>query len=790
MKRSQQRDRQAQVGKVRHRGVPKGAALGGKARRQGAELRIGYLVVHGVGNQHRGIDSERSVLRHMGKTIVDPLAKAHGASSVIWTDTAECRESSAEWPFGSPAHATASITVPGHRAATVLVAEAVWSDRFRRPAWYLRWLLTVIYLVRSLPAVLLLVGPDRRDRSFWVSTETSFKSTFLRSIRNGLWPIGFLTSPDTRHMGRMGWRFLTSLVLLAALIALLSEHPWVAGAAAGALIALLSTRLNVADHVIMAAVRDQEREELLAYLEDRLRWMQAHCDEIVIVAHSQGGFLAHQLMARHGGRNQRKVIRLVGVGSGLKPIWILQQARRPFVAAVAWVLPLASICLAWGASPLIEPSSSEVAAGMLMQLTATTPSLALPLAAQSPEFGTTMMQGVSESLERIQSGVLLVGDMSWERWAAIAVSATLTIVCGLIVKFRIVPGAKAPFTLPTPDGAKPLEWHEYSSQHDMVGRMLLPTLPSGVEQEATPILGHPLRDHTTYFDKEGLLTRRLAAGLLIDVESSRRKRLGGRKWMETVARYEQALRKQHDRRRCFQAVLMLWAAFAVLVPRMARGATLVEAILAGWLPLGLMTVVLSVVFTWRGRRSHREMVTLLDAELRGEPQADPPVRIVPPEYRATTSLSLAIGALFAFYGALWLRVLSDLHPAWHIRSPGSPLLAAILLAALSAAACSGYRVKRRWAAGAALLAALPALTSGGPVGLQAPGWATAPGGSLAAVALTTVVVAVISLSRARVAPFPEAVPGSTLELPGQRVAAGSATEGGATSVSGRGHPSR
>lgn len=768
MKRSRRRRGQTQVGKARRKGVSvEDFPTQQEVRRQGtSKPRVGYLVVHGVGNQHRGIASERSVLRHMGKTIVAPLAKAHGASSVTWTDTAECRESSAEWPFGSPAHATASITVPGRRAASVLIAEAVWSDRFCRPPWHLRWLLTLTYLVRSLPAVLLLVGPDRRDRSFWVPTETSSKSTFFRSIRNGLRPMGFLTSPDTRHMGRMGWRFLTSLVLLAAFMALLSEHPWVAGCAAGVLMVLLSTRLNVADHVIMAAVRDQEREKLLDYLEDRLRWMRERCDKIVIVAHSQGGFLAHQLMARHGGRNQQKVIRLVGVGSGLKPIWILQQARQPFVAAVAWVLPFASICLAWGTSPLFEPSNSAVAAGMLMQMTATTPSLALPLAAQSPEFVTTMMQGVAESLERVQSGILLVGDMTWERWTAIAVSAALTVVCGLIIKLRIAPDAKAPFVLPTPNGAKALEWHEYSSQHDMVGRMLLPTLPAGVEQEATPVLGHPLRDHTTYFDGEGLLTRRLTAGLLLDLESSTRERLGGRRWSETVARYEQALRKQHDRRRCFQAVLMLWGAFAVLMPRVARGATLVEAVLAGWLPLGLMTVVLSVVFTWRGRRSHWKMVTLLDAELRGELQADPPVRIVPPEYRTITSLSLAIGAMLAFYGALWLRILSDLHPAWHVRSPGAPLLAAILLATLSAAACSGYRVKRRWAAGAALLAALPALTSGGPAGRQASGWTTAPGGPLAAIVLATVVVAVISLSRARVAPFPEGVPGSTLELPG------------------------
>ena len=37
--------------------------------------RFGYLVVHGVGNQHRRIGSGRSVLHHMGRGIVDPIAR-------------------------------------------------------------------------------------------------------------------------------------------------------------------------------------------------------------------------------------------------------------------------------------------------------------------------------------------------------------------------------------------------------------------------------------------------------------------------------------------------------------------------------------------------------------------------------------------------------------------------------------------------------------------------------------------------------------------------------------------
>ncbi|WP_138894680.1 alpha/beta hydrolase [Streptomyces chryseus] len=699
---------------------------------------------------------------------MDPIAKAHGASSVTWTETPECREGSTEWPFGTPAHATVGITVPDQQAGTVLIAEAVWADRFRRPPWYLRWLLTLGYVLLSLPAVLLLVGPDRRDRSFWAPTETSFKHTFLSSLRDGLRPGTFLTSPDFRHMARMGWRFLTLLVLLAASMALLMEHPWWTVGGAAVVIVLLCTRLNVADHVIMAAARNQERERLLDFLEERLRWMREHCDKIVIIAHSQGGFLAQQLMARHGGRNQSKVIRLVGVGSGLKPIWFLQQIRRPLAWAVAWMLPIASLCLVWGASPLIEPSNSEIAAGMLMQLEATTPSLALPLAVQSPEFVTAMLHGVAESMDRIQSSLLLAGDMTWERWAAVVVSATLTIVCGLIVKFHIHREAKTPFVLPPSNGSKQLEWEEYSSQHDAVGRMLLPALPQNVEQEATPVLGHPLGDHTKYFESDGLLPRHLAAGLLADVDPSSRRSLGARRWAETVARYERALRKQHDRRRCFQGVLMLWVASSVLIPRMARGATIVEAVIGSWQPLAVATVVLSSIFTWRGRRSHRELVAMLDTELRGEPQPTPPVSIVPPEHRTSATLALAIGAVFAFFGALGLSLLSSLQPAWNVRSPGAAMLAAIILATLAAATGSGYRVRRRWVAGAGLLTCLPALTSSGPLGSGAPAWATAPGGPLATVVLVAVAIALIGLTRARVVPLPEVVSSPSPMVPDQR----------------------
>ncbi|SNX88509.1 hypothetical protein SAMN06272735_8961 [Streptomyces sp. TLI_55] len=364
--------------------------------------------------------------------------------------------------------------------------------------------------------------------------------------------------------------------------------------------------------------------------------------------------------------------------------------------------------------------------------------------------------------------------MPWERWTAIVVSAALTLVCGLIIRFRIRPDADALFVLPPSKGAQQLEWEEYSSQHDMVGRMLFPTLPEGVEQEATPVLGHPLGDHTKYFDGDGLLTRHLAARLLADIESSTPRSLDARRWAETVARYERALRKQHDRRRCLHGVLVLWVAAGCLIPRVARGATLVEAVVDSWQLLATATVLLSALFTWRGRKSHRELVAMLDAELRGEPQPTPPVRIVVPKHRTAATLALAIGAVFAFCGALGLAMLSGLQPAWGVRSPGAPLLASFILAVLATASGSGYRVRRRWVVGAALLACLPALVSSGPPDSTAPAWANAPGGALAAVVLVTAALALASMSKARTVHFPEATSNCSPSVPWQRGTASNA----------------
>lgn len=719
-------------------------------RRRGTK-RVGYLLVHGVGNQHRNVGTQQSVLRHMGHGVLAPIIRAYGASAVGWHETAEDRTETPAAPYGQPAHAAARIRIPGRGTDEVLMAEAVWSDRFRRPRWWLRWLTTLSYLARCLPAVLLLVGPDRRDRSILLDAPKE---------RRGLWAVfreafslSFFLSPEYQQTARIGWRLLTLLVCTSAFAALGLSHPWLALGIGASVVALLCTRLNVTDHVITAATRDEEREQLLNYLENRLRWLEARCDQIVIIAHSQGGYLAHQLLARDGGRNQAKVIRFVGVGSGLKPIWILRQTRHPVVWIVAWLLPVAMVGFTWGAAPFVDPGLSACAAALLQAGTGLMTLLALPLASITPETASSAIEHMLFSLQQTLLSSFAVGHMTAARWAATVGSIGLSFLCGFLLRRYVRPHHKDTLELPVLAEHK-MVWQEISSQHDVVGRMLLPTLPEGVEQDPVPVLGHPLRDHTGYFDRNGILTRRFAWVLLSDLKGSLSRRSVAGVWKEQVSRFETALRKQHDRRRLFHALVTLWVAASVLLPQLARGSNVFQAAMNGWQYLATAMVTLSLLFTRRARASHHRLVMALDAELQGLPEEQPLVKVLPSTHRATPTACLVIAAVFGFYGALGLAIVERNAPQSTVPASGAVLISAAAFAVLAAAVGSGYRVKRRWLVGATALAGLPVVMSSAPSVPGQPVTFTTPGVGVIATVVTAASIAIVSLTRAAPIPLP------------------------------------
>ncbi|MFC9089945.1 lipase family protein [Nocardiopsis dassonvillei] len=609
----------------------------------------------------------------------------------------------------------------------------------------------------------LLVGPDRRDREVLLDHQVGrgnfgFRSVFLFAMRDLFTP-----GPEEQQMYRLGWRLLVLLVWTFAFISLVSVHPLALPVLILFLLAFLLSRYNVIQPVVTVAECDPDRETLLDYLEDRLDWLRGQCDEIVIIAHSQGGYLVHQLLARDGGRNQEKVVRLACIGSGLKPIWILRQTRDWRAALIMWLFPVASLSLTWGLIPILSPGLSAAASSLLVAVASLAVPLTVPIAAMEP----MMMISVSQNMSEVwlwlvyTSPFFTVSEMTLARWVAVVLAVGLTCLGAWLMRRSALSHRRDTLELPVTNRCSgPLVWQEYSSHHDMVGRMLLPTLPKEVEQKAVPVVGHPLNDHTRYFDPQGILVRILAGSLLVDLERTTRRNFGADAWNEQIERYATALREQHDRRRRFHGLLMFGMSLFLVIPSLAEGDNIFRVLMEIWPWFAAVTMSLSFLFTWRSHRSHRQLIDALDSELRGDPEIKYRVRIMPPGKRKWPTLLLLAAALFAFSGSMGMFIIGRLHSHGEALSAGGMLLAAMVLAVLSAAVASGYRIKRRWLVAVMALATssvvvAPVLTASAPTLTGLSGLVFVPGVSVAvAVALVTIGAAV-RLTRSTPVPFPE-----------------------------------
>ncbi|WP_159393258.1 hypothetical protein [Streptomyces rimosus] len=347
-----------------------------------------------------------------------------------------------------------------------------------------------------------------------------------------------------------------------------------------------------------------------------------------------------------------------------------------------------------------------------------------------------------------------MAGMGRAHWAVIAAGALLTAVSSMITWRYIRTMDRNLLALPSRPGKRKMVWREYSSQHDMVGRMLLPSLPKGAEQEVTPVLAHPLRDHTLYFSSDGVLVRQLAADLLQDIGGPARPFRVTGEWQTKISDHTQALRKQHDRRRMFHGLLMLVTAIVVLLPRVLHGATLMGAVANTWLPLGVSIVVLSGVFTSRGRKSLRQAILALDNVLRNGSAGASQVNLLPASRRALPTVALLLAAMLAAFGALWLTWIQRLMPGWRINHPGAGLVAGVAFLVVAAATASGYRVKMRWLLIPAGLVMIPPLTSQVPHPANVATWEVAPGLLSSTFIVLLVGIAATALTRSSLVSLP------------------------------------
>lgn len=340
--------------------------------------RLGVLLVHGVGSERRGdslVHCATAIHKWvktwaLNASLVDPNL------AVDLVDTSIVQASA-----DSPAHARLVIR-QGETFAPVswLITESCWFDAYRRPGFFdfLSWATLVLPI-----AVILhfLAVHERVFSDFKLCEDVLQKRPVdpeaLARLKKAAAPeMDDPTTSDAvfrkrlRQLYRARGRRLYSLLVeftLTALLAMVAEVVLVAIAAlaiipgyprdfAGWVQRKLTGTIGdsflfVSSPITEAAVTTRVKADL--------DWLRSKCDDVVILAHSQGAAVSYTMLNREswGGARLDKVALLITYGSGLRKLVDLRHAQRDraeqwmmfslFSALVAvGMLALAALCAA------------------------------------------------------------------------------------------------------------------------------------------------------------------------------------------------------------------------------------------------------------------------------------------------------------------------------------------------------------------------------------------------------------------------------------------------------------
>jgi hypothetical protein len=294
---------------------------------------LGVLFVHGMGQSAQGETLVRfgEALR---ASVEDHLKPADDASKVE-VRAARLSGSDGDQP------ARAELDIRGSQAARTpgipvdsrwLLAEAWWTEKFPTPTYaeIVTWSFT------ALPATLV-AHFDRRFRRIQFASERSLLSSrwtwnYLRALALLLWqaPVLLLALALTPIM-----LAATALLLLLGLAPKMRD---LAGALQRGLAATIGdSYVFIGRPIIAAAICTSVRESL--------EWLAARCRKVAVVAHSQGGAIAHRVLRGPltvpcdllitFGSGLAKLSELErGVERGRVKLWVALSPRR---ASLCWV---------------------------------------------------------------------------------------------------------------------------------------------------------------------------------------------------------------------------------------------------------------------------------------------------------------------------------------------------------------------------------------------------------------------------------------------------------------------
>jgi hypothetical protein len=303
-------------------------------------------------------------------------------------------------------------------------------------------------------------------------------------------------APDDREtaqlsLGRITYR--TAFVLLCALSVLQADvRVWTVPALALLLVLLATFRsLNVIGDVQMATVADEQLGRIEARINAVVDQALSMAGRVVVVGHSQGGYLSHRaLHSRQRAEGSTDRVELIGVGSGLKPIWLLHEfSDRRSLGLAAGAL-LGGVLVFWAVAP--------IPLGLFQYLR---------------PFVSGWLPDAVRSLVEAQD-LSTVDPVPFDRhlllpwavdnpWAPVPDLGQLAaLAAGLVVLFLVRRQAGPRIARLQHDvlrrPAVVTGWTEITSLVDSVGRLAVPRL-SGADVYTTPGVSNTLLDHISYF---------------------------------------------------------------------------------------------------------------------------------------------------------------------------------------------------------------------------------------------------------------------------------------------------
>jgi len=261
------------------------------------------LLIHGIGNQ-----KPNTLINKWGDSIVEEIKNLSSQKG---------------WSFETNTSTDTKVVSlrKNENSYKITLSECVWSDKFERPGR--REMLS--WIIGRLPAFLFLLLPDSRE------AEHLFDGS--KNIMGTRFAVHFMIR-FLLFTGITSWTLwsIYTISLWAVNRASHSEVEFIALAVLTTITTVLAVKFhsnwNLAGHVkVVSELNSEEAEKITRFVQSKIEDARFQSHSTTVVAHSQGGLLAHDALTRINSKSASQ-LRLFGVGSGIRPITLFRSLRR------------------------------------------------------------------------------------------------------------------------------------------------------------------------------------------------------------------------------------------------------------------------------------------------------------------------------------------------------------------------------------------------------------------------------------------------------------------------------